>query len=81
MQDAANEILAALPVLRGAVSDSKETIHLLDLFESLLSDPKALEDEAYFMEHGHPRSAEGFDISNLFAPLPDLPFAPEVDEI
>lgn len=53
----------------------------MDLFESLLSDPKALEDEAYFMEHGHPRSAEGFDISNLFAPLPDLPFAPEVDEI
>lgn len=81
MQDAANEILAALPVLRGAVSDRKETQHLLDLFEALLTDPTALEEEAYFMEHGHPRAAEGLDLANLFAPLPDLPFAPEVDGI
>lgn len=76
IQQAAKEILAQLQEARDVVTDTKESRHLLDLFESLLSDDEWLDDEAYFLEHGHPKKAEGISLATLFAPLPDGPLPP-----
>lgn len=76
MEEAALEILVALDEIEGRLSGTQECKHLLDVFRSLLQDPAALEEEAFFMEHGFPRSAAGLSLADLFAPLPDGPQVP-----
>ena len=76
MKEAAEEILQVLTVLRKAVSDTPETRHLLDLFETMLTDDSALEEEAYFLEHGEPRTVAGMSIADLFADMDEGPGPP-----
>ena len=73
MQEAANMILSVLPVLEDMVPPTKETAHLLGLFRAMLEDRQALEDEAYFLEHGHPREED--PLATLFATM-DGPVPP-----
>ena len=63
MQEAADMILEVFPIFEDMVPATRETAHLLGLFRAMLEDPKALEDEAYFLEHGKPK---GVDLSELF---------------
>lgn len=80
MQEAAKEILGALETIEGSLSDTREVKHLLEVFRTLLQDDSALEDEAFFMEHGYPREASGMSLADLFAPLPDAPVPPPLSD-
>lgn len=80
MKEAAQEILRALDTVEGSISDTPEARHLLSLFRTMLEDENQLEDEAFFMEHGYPREAEGLSLADLFAPLPDGPVPPSISD-
>jgi len=42
----------------------------------MLTDDSALEEEAYFLEHGEPRTVAGMSIADLFADMDEGPGPP-----